>query len=118
MYIPVLNYLFTKVKRINSLQVVMICYLEPTNFQLIFKVQDLVMQNVGPTLLLFSESFPTNHYKLGLAESREFNEGFTEWWKGVSRFTPEQEATIRKGAYYTILARPGLRILTYNSQYG
>ena len=64
------------------------------------------------------ETFPTNLYHVGRQEVREFNEEMTRYWKDLSEFTPEQETTFTAGCYFSKELRPGLRVISYNTNYG
>ena len=57
-------------------------------------------------------------YYTGRAEIREFNDEMITYWRTMSDFTQAEEATFRAGGYFTKLIRPGLRIVSYNSNYG
>lgn len=46
------------------------------------------------------------------------NEAYFEHWQGLSGFGSEQWSTYQRGAYYTIVNRAGLRVISYNSNYG
>lgn len=60
---------------------------------------------------------PTNLYYSGRPEIQEMNEVYYEHWAPLSNFTEDQRVTFEKGSYYTTVPLPGLRILTYNSNY-
>ena len=47
----------------------------------------------------------------------DLHENFIQYWGPISGFTAEQEQTLRDGGYYSVLAKPGLRILAINSNY-
>ncbi|KAL5004721.1 hypothetical protein ScPMuIL_018177 [Solemya velum] len=64
------------------------------------------------------ESFPANLYYMGKSEYQVLNNRTVVWWKKLFEMSEEQEETIRTSAYYTTLIRPGLRILSFNSDYG
>ncbi len=45
-------------------------------------------------------------------------ETYIEAYGKLGKFTPSEEATIRKGGYYTSLMQPNFRILNINSNFG
>jgi hypothetical protein len=40
-----------------------------------------------------------------------------ELWSPLSRMEPEQEETMRKGGYYSIQQRQGLRLIIFNTNF-
>ena len=42
---------------------------------------------------------------------------FAEMWVDVAGFTEEQQDTMRAGGYYTIPLLPGLRLLSFNTNF-
>ena len=42
---------------------------------------------------------------------------FAEMWTDVAGFGPEQQETMRTGGYYSIEALPGLRVISFNTNY-
>lgn len=63
------------------------------------------------------DTSPTNLYYSKRPQIQELNQAYFDMWQPVSRFTDEQRLTYLKGGYYTISVVPGLRILSYNSNY-
>jgi len=61
---------------------------------------------------------PTNLYYAKRPDIQELNEAMFSHWKDLSKFTDEQKLTFEKGLYYSSSPFPGLRILSYNSEYG
>ena len=57
-------------------------------------------------------------YYTGRPEIQEFNEEITKYWMRLSDFTPEEEETFKTGCYFTKVIRPGLRVVSYNTNYG
>ena len=43
---------------------------------------------------------------------------FTDLWKDVAKFEEEQIETMLAAGYFSVEARPGLRIISYNGNYG
>ncbi|CAH1772935.1 unnamed protein product [Owenia fusiformis] len=64
------------------------------------------------------ETYPGNLYYLPRQEIQDMNRMFTEWWRPLANFSDENVRTWQANGYYTTLIRPGLRILTFNSNYG
>ena len=48
---------------------------------------------------------------------KDMANAFAEGWTEIAGFSEEQQETMRAGGYYTTLALPGLRILSYNGNY-
>ena len=46
------------------------------------------------------------------------HKAFIDYWGPLAGFGEEQINTVRDGGYYTVLLRPGLRILSWNSNFG
>ena len=42
---------------------------------------------------------------------------FAEEWEGVAGWGEEQKETMRAGGYYSMLVQPGLRLLSFNTNY-
>ena len=45
------------------------------------------------------------------------NEEFVDMWSNLANFTVASEESMKAGGYYTELIRPGLRILSFNTNY-
>ena len=67
---------------------------------------------------LASEMYPTNLYYLPRPEIQELNKELARYWRDLSGFGEEQMRTFEEAGYYSVLARPGLRVLTWNTNYG
>jgi len=61
---------------------------------------------------------PTNLYSHHNPNIPELNSVVFDHWKTLSGFTDEQRETFDKGLYFTATALPGLRVLSYNSEFG
>ena len=62
--------------------------------------------------------YPTNLYYPPLAETQIFLTEFIKYWEDKADFGEEQKETLARNAYYSMLQRPGLRVLAYNTNYG
>jgi hypothetical protein len=49
---------------------------------------------------------------------QELNEALTSYWGPISRFGPEQIESFEYGGYFSTLMQEGLRVISYNSNYG
>jgi len=61
---------------------------------------------------------PTNLYYPNRAGIQELNKAMYQHWQPLSKFTDQQRQTFERGAYYTAVPFTGLRILSYNSEFG
>jgi hypothetical protein len=68
--------------------------------------------------MLLTETYPTNLYYPPMEETQYFNEQFFSLWGSLGGLGEEQEATILRSGYFSILAKPGLRVISYNTNYG
>ena len=66
----------------------------------------------------FSETYPTNLYYKPRPEIQEYNREVAKYYQDLSGFGEEQMETFHDAAYYSVLARPGLRVMGWNSNYG
>lgn len=64
------------------------------------------------------ENYPSNLYYIDRPETQELNREFFRAWQPLAKWTAAQEETILYAGYYTMLARPGLRILSFNTNFG
>lgn len=60
---------------------------------------------------------PTNLYYLPRDHIQELNREYFSHWSRLSKFTMTEQETFEKGLYYTSVPFPGLRILSYNSNF-
>ncbi|ELU16409.1 hypothetical protein CAPTEDRAFT_213629 [Capitella teleta] len=63
------------------------------------------------------EMYPTNLYYIDRPEIQELNTEMARYWEDLSGFTEEQLDTMAAAGYYSILVRPGLRVMNWNSNY-
>ena len=68
--------------------------------------------------VVVSETYPTNLYYPPMEETQFFNEQFIHFWGELGDLGEDQEVTIRRSGYYSILVRPDLRVVNYNTNYG
>ncbi|CAH1792333.1 unnamed protein product [Owenia fusiformis] len=64
------------------------------------------------------ELFPTNMYYLPRPEVQETLEKISQWWPQVVNLSSTQVNNIKKNGYYTVLVKAGLRIISFNTNYG
>ncbi|KAK6188840.1 hypothetical protein SNE40_004938 [Patella caerulea] len=73
--------------------------------------------NIYPTLGNH-ESFPANLYYSPLPDYQQLNRLSLHLWKKLFPLPKDQKTNIKEAAYYTALVKPGLRILSFNTNYG
>ncbi|XP_041357725.1 sphingomyelin phosphodiesterase A-like [Gigantopelta aegis] len=73
--------------------------------------------NIYPTLGNH-ECFPESLYYQPRADYKNLNMKTSEWWQLLFPIPPDQLENIQYSLYYTVLVKPGLRILSFNSDYG
>ncbi|XP_050400269.1 sphingomyelin phosphodiesterase A [Patella vulgata] len=73
--------------------------------------------NIYPTLGNH-ESFPANLYYSPLRDYQKLNKRSLHLWKKLFPLPKDQKTNIKEAAYYTALVKPGLRILSFNTNYG
>ena len=49
--------------------------------------------------------------------SQDMLDEFAEGWTELAGFTEEQQKTMRAGGFYTLAIQPGLRLISFNSNY-
>jgi len=63
------------------------------------------------------EMYPTNLYSYRLSETAQMSDSFTRMWHSLARLDSQANATFSDMSYYSVLNRPGLRILSLNTNY-
>jgi sphingomyelin phosphodiesterase len=64
------------------------------------------------------ECYPANMYYPPREEIQELNEEFFEWWRDLADFDEDNEETVKYAGYYSRVVRDGLRLISYNSNFG
>lgn len=64
------------------------------------------------------DTYPTNLYYIHRPEIQEFNREYAAYWQPISNFGAQQLETLYYNGYFDMVARPGLRVISFNSNYG
>ncbi|CAH1792334.1 unnamed protein product [Owenia fusiformis] len=64
------------------------------------------------------EFFPTNQYYLERPEVQQLLESLSSWWSEVSDLDQTQKNNIKNNGHYTTIVAPGLRVISFNTNYG
>ena len=67
---------------------------------------------------IVAEITPTNLYYISRPEVQTLNRELANFWQHLSGFQDEQMRTFLEAGYYSILVQPGLRVMSWNSNYG
>jgi sphingomyelin phosphodiesterase len=88
-----------------------------TDFLISYLTQRLPRRHIFPALGNH-ETNPESEYLGTLPQYKELNEKMAGYWQRLAPLPPAALETIANGAYYTTLVQEGLRIISFNSDYG